>query len=317
MTSKMARVSVGLTVYNGENYLRETLISILNQTFVDFELIISDNASTDCTQQICEEFALKDGRIKYFRNPTNLGMVPNLNRVFELSSADYFKWADHDDILEPEFIARCVEVLDNNPDIALCYPQAKLMDQDGNYLGEYDPLPKTDSTRPSIRFGNLIRYPDGRAIQSMGLIRVSLLKKTVLNRSYPSSDEVLMANLTLLGAFYEIPERLLRYRIHPRQSTKGVLASERARVLFVDTALKDKKVILIKWPYFKDCLGVIKKAPISASERLSCYYQLLRWFLITKNFKSITKDILLVIHDRIPLFPGLHREVKDTTNQVQ
>ncbi|MBE7474452.1 MAG: glycosyltransferase family 2 protein [Anaerolineae bacterium] len=314
MTQNKPRVSIGLTLFNGEKYIRETIDSILSQTFTNFELIISDNASTDSSQQICEEYAAKDERIKYYRNVKNLGVAPNLNRVFELSSGEYFKWADHDDILAPDFLMRCVEVLDNYSEVAVCFPKTKLIDENGVFIGDYDPLPKTDSRKAHIRFGNLITAPDGRAIQTMGLTRSSLLKKTVMNRSYPASDEVLLANLALLGYFYEIPERLLFYRIHPKQSTKGVLASERARVLFFDTSLKGK-IVLIKWPYLKDCLLIINQAPINVYERILCYFQVLKWLLIRKNFRSMTKDILLAIHETIPLFPGLYQDVLETTNQ--
>ena len=87
-----SRVSIGLPVYNGEKYLEQALISILSQTYTDFELIISDNASTDRTQAICREYAAKDPRIRYYCNEENLGAAPNHNRVFELASGEYFKW---------------------------------------------------------------------------------------------------------------------------------------------------------------------------------------------------------------------------------
>ena len=105
---KKLRVTIGLPVYNGETYLEETLDSILNQTYTEFELIISDNGSSDGTRLICEEYAAKDDRIKYYRSVKNLGAAPNYNRAFELSSGEYFKWADYDDPLAPEFLSKCV-----------------------------------------------------------------------------------------------------------------------------------------------------------------------------------------------------------------
>jgi glycosyltransferase involved in cell wall biosynthesis len=92
MTSKIPRVSIGLPVFNGEKYLAEALDSILSQTYRDFKLIISDNASTDRTEQICREYAAKDRRIRYYRNEKNIGAPKNFNRVFELSSGKYFRW---------------------------------------------------------------------------------------------------------------------------------------------------------------------------------------------------------------------------------
>ena len=103
MTLHQPRVSIGLPVYNGERYLPQALDAILSQTFEDFELIISDNASTDSTQDICKSYAANDARVKYFRNSSNIGISRNFNRVFELSSGgEYFKWCAHDDLMAPD-----------------------------------------------------------------------------------------------------------------------------------------------------------------------------------------------------------------------
>ena len=93
------RVTIGLPVYNGENYLAEAIDSILGQTFTDFELIISDNASTDRTEEICRRYAAEDDRIRYFRHDRNRGASPNYNFTVEKARGEYFKWAAHDDVL--------------------------------------------------------------------------------------------------------------------------------------------------------------------------------------------------------------------------
>ncbi|GIK40320.1 MAG: glycosyl transferase [Chloroflexota bacterium] len=315
MTQNKPRVSIGLPVYNGEFHLKETLDSILCQTFSDFELIISDNGSTDRTQQICEDYMAKDTRIKYYRSVKNLGIAPNYNRVFELSSGEYFKWADYDDLLAPDFLAKCVEVLDNHPEVAVCFPKAKVIDENGTFLEDYDPLPDTSSLEPHVRFGKLIVTNDNRVVQASGLMRAGLVKKTVMHGSYPCSDEVFLAHMALLGYFYEIPDRLFFVRIHPKQSTRGVLASERARVVFFDTSLKDK-MVLVKWLYFKDSLRAINTSPINTYQRICCYFHMMRWLLIPKNLRSMVKDMLLAIHERIPLFPRLYQEVLDTANKT-
>ena len=98
------RVSIGLPVYNGELFLENALDSILSQTYSDFELIISDNASDDKTEEICRSYAARDKRVRYSRNAHNLGAAPNYNRVYHLARGRYFKWASHDDVLAPEFL---------------------------------------------------------------------------------------------------------------------------------------------------------------------------------------------------------------------
>ena len=105
-----------MPVYNGQNYIVQALDSLLSQTYSDFELIISDNASTDSTQDICKDYASRDARISYVRQVENLGAIPNFNRVFELSRGQYFKWASHDDLCEPTCLERCVEVLEHQPE---------------------------------------------------------------------------------------------------------------------------------------------------------------------------------------------------------
>ena len=129
----MPRVSIGLPVYNGEKFIREAIDSIFSQTFEDFELIISDNGSTDRTQQICQAYAAQDLRIRYYRNKKNIGAARNYNLVFELASGEYFKWAAHDDLCAPEYLERCVEILDRDPDVVLCYPKTSIIDEHGEF----------------------------------------------------------------------------------------------------------------------------------------------------------------------------------------
>src|SRR5262245_30029699 len=104
-------LSMGLPVFNGERWLDEALDSLLEQTFIHFELIISVNASTDNTPSICAKYATRYSRIRFERHEINRGLAWNWNRVFELSRGKYFKWAACDDLYHPTFLARCVEVL--------------------------------------------------------------------------------------------------------------------------------------------------------------------------------------------------------------
>jgi glycosyltransferase involved in cell wall biosynthesis len=115
------RVSVGMPVYNGQEYLREAIQSILTQSFYDLELIVCDNASTDRTAAICREIAAGDSRLRYYANPTNVGVTENYNKAFALSRGEYFKWASSNDYCAERFIERCVDVLDRRSDAVLCY----------------------------------------------------------------------------------------------------------------------------------------------------------------------------------------------------
>src|SRR5687768_11755331 len=110
-------VSVGMPVFNGERFIEAALDSVLAQNYGDLEVVISDNASTDDTEEICRSYAAKDDRVRYFRNRINYGIAFNFNNVFRLSSGRYFKWAASDDVCAPDFLSRCVEILDRDASI--------------------------------------------------------------------------------------------------------------------------------------------------------------------------------------------------------
>lgn len=109
----MAKVFIGMLVYNGERFVGEAIESLLNQSFSDFTLFISDDASTDNTQAICERYAQKDSRIIYHRQEKNIGMFPNFKFVLDNAHGDYFMWASHDALWEKDFLKVCVENIEN------------------------------------------------------------------------------------------------------------------------------------------------------------------------------------------------------------
>lgn len=117
------RVSIGLPVYNGELHLREALDSLLSQSFVEFEIILSDNASTDGTQAICRAYAERDTRIRYVRQEENIGPTANFNFVLSESISPYFMWAAHDDVWDPDFLGEMVSILDAQKDVEIAFCQ--------------------------------------------------------------------------------------------------------------------------------------------------------------------------------------------------
>ncbi len=226
MSARRSRVSIGLPVYNRKQFLRETLDSVLAQTFEDFELIISDNASTDGTEEICREYANRDTRVRYSRNHVNLGASRNYNRVFELSSGEYFKWLASDDLCAPTFLERCVEALDCEPMAVLAYPLARSIDERGNVHHSYEGVVEDTSwpVEPVDRFRQLV---DGFVNDSgvsaapyvFGLIRSDALRQTRLIGNFISSDLNLLAELALIGRFIVVPEHLSFIRSHPGSSS--------------------------------------------------------------------------------------------------
>src|SRR5262249_6062368 len=125
------RLSIGLPVYNGQAFLQQAIDHLLAQTFSNFEIIISDNASSDRTSQICRQYASRDSRIRYVRNDTNLGAIANFNRTFELSRAPLFKWAAHDDLHRPTYLESCVRLLDQDAATILAHSATAFIDDGG------------------------------------------------------------------------------------------------------------------------------------------------------------------------------------------
>jgi len=220
MTKKSALITVGMPVYNGERHLPAALDSIQKQTFGDFEIIISDNASTDATPDICKEYARKDPRVHIFRQPTNIGGGRNWNFVASKARGQYFKWASGNDLCEPRVLELCKQVLDEHPDCVLAYTETRLIDESGKPIRDYDdPLDASDPD-PVQRFRKTISSLALNNAQC-GLIRTDVLRRTGFEGLYAGGDIPLMAELALFGKFPRLPERLFLRRVSPESSTIG------------------------------------------------------------------------------------------------
>jgi glycosyltransferase involved in cell wall biosynthesis len=293
MVDNKPRVSIGMPVYNGEQFLKEALDSILAQSFKNFNLIISDNGSTDKTEEICRAYAAKDQRIYYERHEQNLGAGWNFNRVFELSSAEYFRWACYDDLCAPELLERCVEGLDRYPSVILCYPKTIIINEHGEHIQKYFDGFNLRSLRPHERFEryhNLVRYGHG-CHPLYGLIRAKTLKMALPMGSYPSSDLVLLGELALHGEFYEIPEYLFFKRDHPNTSVRAHQAF-RERIAWYDPAKKGQ-LHLTRWKWLFDYLAAIRRVQMSWNEKVRCYIQMAKWLLW--NWIWLAKDLIKAV----------------------
>ena len=105
----MVKVSIGIPIYNVEEYLRECLNSIMNQTFKDFEVIMVDDGSTDNSFNICQEFAARDSRFKLIHQ-ANIGVAGARNTCLKHMKGEYISWVDSDDKVEPNYLERLLEV---------------------------------------------------------------------------------------------------------------------------------------------------------------------------------------------------------------
>ncbi|NLF32891.1 MAG: glycosyltransferase family 2 protein [Planctomycetes bacterium] len=261
------RVSIGMPVYNGEAYVAEAIESILAQTYRDFELIISDNGSTDNTAAICRRYAEADERIRFHRIETNQGAAWNFNHLPAMAAGEYFKWAAHDDTLAPTYLQRCVDVLDGRSDVVLCYSRVRMIDGGGNVIGDYDVRVNTDGAQPAGRF--YAAMEDVMCYAIFGLIRLPLLLTTPLLGAYAHADGVLLARLVLWGRFFEIPEYLFHSRRHPAQSA-GRMHNKYMYAEWFDPS-KAGRILLPNWRIDLEYARSVHRAPLSVFQRLRCY----------------------------------------------
>jgi glycosyltransferase involved in cell wall biosynthesis len=281
-----------MPVFNGARFLREALDSLLSQSFEEFQLIISDNASTDETETICREYENLDRRVGYHRSPENRGATWNYNHVFQLAQAQvapYFKWASHDDLCAASYLERCIETLDSYPQVVLCYARTAIIGEDGGFVKYYPDDLNLRAKRPSERyrhFHRLYRHP--RLCNPIfGVMRTNILAKTPLIGNYVSTDMVLLGELSLHGQFYEIPEALFLRRDHPQASVRAY-PQYRDRAAWFDPHNKDK-LQMNKWIWLREYLGGIRRAALPPVERRRCYLEMGQW--VWWNLRGLTKDI--------------------------
>lgn len=303
INEKLPKVSIGLAVYNGERYLDEAIRSILAQTFVDFELIISDNASTDRTEEICKTYKAKDARIRYHRNETNIGGANNENLTFKLSRGKYFRWAAHDDVCGPDLFKRLVQVLDEHPDVVLALSSIMNIDENGDPIGVVKRSNATSGT-PSQRFRSLTNF-NHDCEATYGLIRSDIMRQTDLERNYTDSDRTFLCQLSLFGKFYLVDEVLFFRRIHPHASTQ-VYSDWRERMDWFGKS-SENQITMPYWSQLIHYLSVITRAPIGVGEKIRCYVHMFsEWLIEWRRWGRLGRDILLAIKKIwvIYLFPS-------------
>jgi glycosyltransferase involved in cell wall biosynthesis len=272
------RLSVGLPVYNGENYLAESLEALLGQSYEDFELIISDNASTDGTADICRRYEKQDSRIRYVRQPRNIGAAPNHNYVVGQARGELFKWASHDDLYARDLLKRCIDALDQFPHVILAHSWTARIDSAGAVLGAVDYSLSTASPRAPERFRSLLFGNGGD--DDGGVMRISVLRQTPLLASYHHADRTLIAALGLRGPFYQVPDWLYFRRDHPERA-EHAFKTVRAWCANLDPRRDDRlnPAIRLYAEYVWGYVAAIRGAPLSLAEKRECYHHLVRWLV--------------------------------------
>ena len=272
-------MSIGLAVYNGEDYLEEAIDSFLGQTFGDFELILADNASTDRTPEICERAVSRDSRVRYLPSEVNRGLAWNHNRAAAAARGEYFMWAPHDDRFAQDYIERCVSILDADPGVVYCYGLTILTSPDGTILGREVPRFSLNSSRPNLRFWEELIVWGGQNFY--GMIRRSALVRIAPHRTFPWAERVIFSELSLYGRFAVIDAPMYFRRIHPGQLS--AVRSDRAHEAVVLDPRRATRwrhnPILMRAEYVLAFFDAVRRSPLPRAEKLRCYARLFRWMI--------------------------------------
>jgi glycosyltransferase involved in cell wall biosynthesis len=230
MINQNKLISIGMPVFNSEKFIRQALDSLLAQKYKNFEINISDNSSTDKTEEICKEYVAKDRRIYYYRNNQNIG-VQNFKRVLNLAKGDYFMWAADDDIWHPDFISSCIKILENNKDLGMAFSNIVNINSFGRIIRRYPSFKKFSGENNKKIISNYVKDPEimGKANLIYGIYRLKLCKESwessPLNESWGSDMCFVLA--TISRSSIGIDERILFQKRIAKKSDKKNDTSEK------------------------------------------------------------------------------------------
>ena len=287
MSLRSPLVSICLPVYNGDNYVSQAIRSIVGQSFEDFELIISDNASTDGTSIICLDAAAHDSRVRYHRADRNRGLAWNHNRAFELARSPYIAWIGHDDLMERDYIRQCVEGLTKDPGAVLSYTNSTYIDEEGKLIRLVSRPNSGASDRPSKRFYDILH--DGMCDPIYGLMKRDILIQTHLHRGFADSDRVLLAEMGLRGRFHSVKGHLFSRRIHPEASSRKYKGLRERTITIFDPA-KSGQIFSPVALETRALLSAIHQVRLPFKERVRCYRSLVAW-LWTDHISTLPENL--------------------------
>jgi hypothetical protein len=285
---RVPKVSIGMPAFNAEAHIGAAIESLLGQTYGDFELIISDNASTDGTRDVIERYLAIDARIRYERQATNVGANPNYRYVARLARGDFFKWSSSSDWCAPSFLDACIDLLVCHCDTVLAVPRTRLFEQDLRSFSDYDHDLAVLGESPSERIWQVMGLFLNNAMN--GVIRCSALRRTRPIESFYGGDVVLLGGLALLGKFRLVEERLFYRRMQVATATsmqdEVALSRHHYPEPTVDSLAQFSRVQL-GW------LRVVGSAPIEVSEKFRALkYIAKRCYWERHLFKDDVRGIL-------------------------
>jgi glycosyltransferase involved in cell wall biosynthesis len=265
--------------------LREAIDSVLAQSFTGWELVLTDNASTDATATICLAACTDDPRIRYLPSNRNQGLAANFNRACKASRGEFIVWMGCDDRMHEDYLTLAVDVLRTNPDAVLCFPKFNYIDEDGLTFVECGLTSTGESKMAASRLLEVLF--DNLCDPIFGVMRAEIVKTTRLHGNYPDSDRVLLAEMAMRGRFVQLNAPLFSRRMH-RSQTTTTFEDRRARAAVFDPRYKHRP----SYPWLrelKELIAAAWKAPVTRRQRLACMKPIYWWALAHR--KHFSEDV--------------------------
>jgi len=284
------KICIGVPVYNGQQFIKDTIDSVLNQTFKDFKLIISDNNSTDATKEICLNYSVQDKRVQYIQQKQNMGIWKNYFFLPSKAKSEYFMWLPVGDILHPQFLEKNIQILERNKGIVASIGRLQYIDKNNEKIPEFDPYEYTNypmKAQLDRKISFYLRTKNSRNMCS--LCRTKALQKSIPAIIIPMEDRMILLNLLKFGDINVIDEVLTYLRI-------GGYTAERDLISRIKVGHDYKKIITV-CPFLPFSTWFIKNFGFKLFLKNLNYFTYLNltsiWYLYIHFFRKNKKHELL------------------------
>lgn len=283
-------VSIGIPVRNGEIRVSNAIRSVLAQDFPDLELVISDNASTDGTEDVCREFARADPRIRYFRQPENIGLLNNFIAVMSLARGRLFTWVGDDDALELSYVSRCKAVLDADDELLLTTVEVRMTGPNGALPAAHYEGTAFESRDPVDRFCEMLR------LLNAGLLLIDPLSAmirreralSISRKNMLCEDQIFACKLALAGPWAHVPEVLANCRYDG--ATRLVLTGRLGLPAWHARVATARELA--------ELLRVVQRAPLDNAQRRRARAAVLRWYGVSHRLRAVNRITRVVAPSR-------------------